>query len=194
MVVKNKRQTLLRPLQVFSPPFTFLSLTSYRLQLIPTSFFPLPPSLFLSSLYAMHFSAFFVLLPVLFSTSEGIALRHRLRPRRKSRCTYSPIPEVHHVSVATIPCVTLFLTDVASLARVIHDTQDTPDSGSASNSSTSLSDAVFPLGRGLLAWTTVEGEVDALPISDSTFRPIHDMGRLSHNTVMSQGINPKLAM
>ena len=63
-----------------------------------------------------------------------------------------------------------------------------------SPSKTSLGNATFPLGRGLKSWTTHEGAGDALPISDSTFRPIEEARSLTHNTVMSPGPNPKLAM
>ena len=56
----------------------------------------------------MHFSAFFVLLPALFSTTEGLAIRHRLHPRRKSRCAYPPILEGRDFTILTILHVTLF--------------------------------------------------------------------------------------
>jgi len=61
-------------------------------------------------------------------------------------------------------------------------------------SNTSLGDAVFPLGRGLKSWTTHEDAEDALPISDSTFRPVVEARTLTHNTVKSPGPNPKSAM
>jgi hypothetical protein len=53
--------------------------------------------------------------------------------------------------------------------------------------------AIFPLGTALVSWTTHTGVEGALPISDTTFRPIRD-DRLPHNTVMSPSPNPQQAM
>jgi hypothetical protein len=45
-----------------------------------------------------------------------------------------------------------------------------------------------------MSWTTHEGAEDALPISDSTFRPTVEARTLTHNTVTSPGPNSKPAM
>ena len=58
----------------------------------------------------------------------------------------------------------------------------------------SLSDAVFPFGRGLQSWTTVQSAGDALPISDETFRPTKCIKALTHDTVMSPEPNSRPAM
>src|SRR5216684_8547009 len=62
------------------------------------------------------------------------------------------------------------------------------------NSSSSSSYMVFPLGRGLQSWTMLQSAGDTLPISDATFRPIKGNKALTNDTVMSPGPNPRPAM
>ena len=58
----------------------------------------------------------------------------------------------------------------------------------------SLSDAIFPLGRGLQSWTTLQSASDALPISDETFRPTRCIKALSRDTVISPEPDSRPAM
>jgi hypothetical protein len=58
----------------------------------------------------------------------------------------------------------------------------------------SLLDLVFPVGRGVRSWTTIQGVDGAVPLSDETFRPIKNMNKLLHTIVMSPGPNPKQAL
>jgi hypothetical protein len=53
---------------------------------------------------------------------------------------------------------------------------------------------VFPLGRGLQSWTTLQSASDALPISDTTFRPTKGNKALTHDTVTSPEPNSRPAM
>jgi hypothetical protein len=159
----------------------------------------------------MHFFAF-LLLPALFSTSEGVSIGHRHHHKRMSPFSCPPVLEAHRYS-RHYPTRCAFL-DVTTVSRFIHDTQrstyevqklssaqpsaaPTAPAGQNSGSTvsnSSFSDAVFPCGRGLQSWTTLEGAGGALPISDTTFRPTKDIKTLTHNTVMSPGPNAKPAM
>lgn len=58
----------------------------------------------------------------------------------------------------------------------------------------SLNDAIFPLGRGLQSWTTLQSASDALPISDTTFRSTKNIKALAHDTVTSPEPNSRPAM
>src|SRR5258708_1784592 len=62
------------------------------------------------------------------------------------------------------------------------------------NSSSSSSYMVFPLGRGLRSWTTLQSAGDTLPISDATFRPIRGNKALTNVMVMSPGPNSRPTM
>jgi hypothetical protein len=65
---------------------------------------------------------------------------------------------------------------------------------SETNMNPSSTNAVFPLGRGLRSWTTLQSASDALPISDATFRPIRVSKALTHDTVTSPEPNSRPAM
>jgi len=62
------------------------------------------------------------------------------------------------------------------------------------SSKPSSTNAVFPLGRGLQSWTTLQSASDALPISDTTFRPTKGNKALTHDTVTSPEPNSRPAM
>ena len=69
-----------------------------------------------------------------------------------------------------------------------------PNHNTGTSSNPSSSDAVFPLGRGLQSWTTLQSASDALPISDATFRPTKDNKALTHDTVTSPEPDSRPAM
>ncbi|KAI0291420.1 hypothetical protein BC826DRAFT_1186894 [Russula brevipes] len=116
---------------------------------------------FLSLWCTIRFSALFLLLSALFSTSEGASIGRRRR----------------HASIA----------DALSGAPP-SESLPVPRSGGSS-----LAD-VFPVGRGVRSWTTIQGVDGAVPLSDETFRPIKNMNELSHKIVTSPGPNPKQAL
>lgn len=65
---------------------------------------------------------------------------------------------------------------------------------SETNSNSSSTNAIFPLGRGLLSWTTLRSANGALPISDTTFRPTKRNKTLTHDTVTSPEPNSRPSM
>ncbi|KAI0271779.1 hypothetical protein BGY98DRAFT_922818 [Russula aff. rugulosa BPL654] len=65
---------------------------------------------------------------------------------------------------------------------------------SETSSKPSSTNAIFPLGRGLQSWTTLLSASDALPISNTTFRPTKDNNALTHDTVTSPEPNSRPAM
>ena len=69
-----------------------------------------------------------------------------------------------------------------------------PSQNSGTGLNSSSSEAVFPLGRGLQSWTTLQSAGDALPIADATFRPTKDNKALTHDTVTSPEVNSSPAM
>ena len=65
---------------------------------------------------------------------------------------------------------------------------------SETSSNPSSTNAIFPLGRDLQSWTTLQSASDALPISDTTFRPTKGNKALTHDTVTSPEPNSRPAM
>ena len=109
-------------------------------------------------------------------------------------CVYHPFSAAICVSRTTYmePLLMMILIRVTPSVSPTMTPSQTQNSETSSNPSST--NAIFPLGRGLRSWTTLRSASDALPISDTTFRPTKGNKAHAHDTVTSPEPNSRPAM